>query len=112
MEDNNHTTIFIFCVNDIDKIADPILSRCLTLNFDVGNIPKNKKKFALNPYVDMTREAWIEELYRITRIVASRAGYEVSQKQLTSISNNDFYLTDCRRFIRAVEEQVKMDKIT
>lgn len=111
MEDRNHNTLFIFCVNDIEKVADPIVSRCLTLNFDIGSIPKNKKTMTLKPYVDMSKDEWISELYRITRLVASRAGFEVTDKQLETIASNEFYLTDCRRFIRAVEEQIKMENI-
>ena len=111
MEDRNHNTLFIFCVNDIDKVADPIVSRCLTLNFDVGSIPKNKKTLAMKPYVDMTKEEWTDELFRITRVVANKAGLEVSDKQLNEVASNEFYLTDCRRFIRAVEELVKMENI-
>ena len=114
MEDNNYNTIFVFCVNDINKVADPIVSRCLTLNFDIGHIPKNKKHFVLNSYVDMTKKEWIEELLRITRIVAERAGNKLSNNHLNDImirtyTDNEFYLTDCRRFIRSVEEQIKME---
>ena len=43
-------------------------------------------------------------------IVADKDGRVVPDKIFNDILSNDFYLTDTRTFIRAVELQLKMDE--
>jgi DNA polymerase III delta prime subunit len=111
MEDGSERNLFLFCVNDLAGVATPILSRALTLHFDVGIINPKTRAFKMFPYVDMSKEEWIDELKRVARIVAKKAGMEVSEEQLDGIAANDFYIVDTRKFLRAVEEQIKMDAV-
>ena len=109
MEDRSDRNIFLFCVNNIDGVATPIESRSMTLPFDVGIINPTTRKLTMHSYVDMSKAEWIDELKRVARIVAKKAETEVSEEQLDRIANNDFYIVDTRKFLRAVEEQIKMD---
>ena len=108
MEDLHHLNVFIFCVNDIHKISDPIASRCTTINFDVGVIHPKTYKLKLHSWVDMTKDEWIIELQRITRLVAKKNGYEDIDEHLDKVAADDRYLVDARKYISEVEQQIKM----
>ena len=110
MEDGYERNIFIFCVNDINGVAQPIVSRCMTLHFDVGVIDPDTQTLKLFPWVDMSHSEWVEELKRIGRLVAKKDGKPVSEEQLDRIAKVELYLTDPRRFLRALEERIKMDE--
>ena len=53
---------------------------------------------------------WKLELMRIGKIVAKKAGYEVSEEQLSAVASRDVNILDARKFIRNLEERIKMDE--
>jgi len=108
LEDDAARNTFIFCVNNINAVAAPIVSRCLTLRFDVG-VLTDTNKLKLFGHTGITKAEWITELKRIGRIVAEKDGYSPTDEQLDIVANNDLYIADARRYIRALEEQIKMD---
>lgn len=110
MEDTAHLNTFIFCVNNAEGVADSIRSRCVELFFNVGVIDSKSQKFLVHPQRQMSKEEWIQELQRVGRLVADKDGVGVSQEQLDKVSSNDVFIEDPRKFIRALEEQIKMDK--
>jgi hypothetical protein len=110
MEDRSENNTFIFCVNAVEKIADSVFSRCFHLGFDVGVINERKGyKLELHPYTKLTVDEWKKELVRSANIVADKASVVIPDKTFDAALENDFNLTDPRKFIRAVEEQLKMD---
>jgi DNA polymerase III delta prime subunit len=111
MEDTYELNVFIFCVNDKNGIADPIYSRCTTLDFDIGIIDPTTRKLTLHPWVDMSKDDWINELRRIGKLVAKKDGYISIDQHLDSVCKDDRNLVDTRRFLRAVEEQIKIDEM-
>jgi len=111
MEDDGKRNTFIFCVNDIHAVAPPIVSRCITLQFDVGILNPSTGKIAIHSYVGMNRNEWIEELKRVGKIVAEKAGKTPTDEQLDIVASNDLYIIDPRRYIRVLEEQIKMDEM-
>ena len=110
MEDRSVDNIFLFCVNYMDRVADSICSRCFTLNFDVGFIDPRTSELIFYPYVNLTKGDWINELKRATNIVAEKAGVVIPEETLDKVSRNERSLVEPRTFIRAVEEQFKMDE--
>lgn len=110
LEDRSIDNIFIFCVNNMDKVADSIRSRCFTLDFDVGVIDPKTREFIVHPYVDMTKNDWIEELKRATNMVADKAGVIIPSSAIDKVVLNEANLIEPRAFIRAVEEQFKIDQ--
>lgn len=111
MEDDGGRNTFIFCVNDIHAVAPPIVSRCMTLRFDVGILNSSSGKIAIHDYVSMSRSEWIEELKRVGKIVAEKDGKIPTEEQLNVVASNDLYIIDARRYIRNLEEQIKMDEV-
>jgi len=111
MEDDAGRNTFIFCVNDIHAVAPPIVSRCMTLQFDVGGINSTSGKLVIHDYVDMSKDEWVEELKRVGRIVAKKDGKTPTEQQLNIVASNDLYIIDPRRFIRNLEELIKMDEV-
>jgi len=111
MEDDGTRNTFIFCVNDIDAVAPPIVSRCMTLRFDVGIINPSTAKLVIHKYVDMTKNEWKKELNRVGTITAKKDGKSPTVSQLNLIASNDLYIIDPRRYIRNLEEQIKMDEM-
>lgn len=110
MEDRVDTNIFIFCVNDIDAVAPPIVSRCVHLRFDVCTLnPKTHKSMMLE-HTGMTKYAWKDELKRTARAIAKKDNKTLSNKQLEECLSNEFYHTDVRKFLMSVEKQIKMDE--
>lgn len=112
MEDTAHHNTFIFCVNDAEGVADSIRSRCVEMFFNVGVVDPKTQTFLVHPHTGMTKEEWIQELQRVGRIVAKKDGADVSQEQLDRVSSVDLYIEDPRKFIRALDERIKMDKHT
>ena len=111
MEDNAERNLYVFCVNDVTAVAEPIISRCMSLYFDVGVINPKTNKLAMHDYTEMSKDEWVDELKRIGRLVAKKGDMEVSDAQLDKVASVDVYLADPRRFIRALEEQIKMDAV-
>ena len=111
MEDAGRSNTFIFCVNDIHAVAPPIVSRCMTLRFDVGILNPKSGKIAMHSYAGITKDEWIVELKRVGKIVAEKAGYNPTEQQLDIVASNDLYIIDPRRYIRNLEEQIKMDEM-
>lgn len=109
MEDRSVDNIFIFCANYMDRVADSICSRCFTLNFDIGTIDPNTSNLQLHPYVNMTKENWISELKRATNIAADKAGVVIPDSTLDKVVRIETNLIEPRTFVRAAEEQFKMD---
>jgi len=72
MEDRAHKFGWIFCVNDIDSVAPPIISRCKPLRFDVVKIDNESGELHMLPYTKMKLNEWIEELGRVARLVAKK----------------------------------------
>ena len=110
MEDRNNLAGYILGVNDIDKINPSIISRCMILSFDVGSVNGKTKKFTPHSYTKMTRTEWIDELKRAVNIVADKEGVKIKNKTFNSVLETDVYLTDPRSFVRAVNEQFRMDE--
>lgn len=110
MEDGADRNIYILCVNDEDGVAAPIKSRCMELRFDVAVLPKRTMKLQMMPWVNFGVEEWKLELKRIGKIVAKKAGYEVSEEQLSAVASRDVNILDARKFIRNLEERIKMDE--
>jgi len=111
MEDDAGRNTFILCVNDIDAVAPPIVSRCMTLRFDVGIINPKTQKLSLHKHANITKLEWIEELKRVGKIIAEKAGKKPTEEQLDLVASNELYIIDPRRYIRNLEEQIKMDEM-
>jgi len=111
MEDDGKRNTFIFCVNDIKEVAPPIVSRCMTLRFDVGILNPKTYKLAIHDYAGITKSEWIDELKRAGRITAEKDGKTPTKEQLDIVASNDLYIIDPRRYIRNLEEQIKMDEM-
>lgn len=111
MEDQAAQNIYVFCVNKLNDVAEPIISRCSTLYFDVGVIHPTTHKFKMFPYADISKDEWIDELKRVGRLVASKDGHKDVDAQLDAVAANDPYILDPRRFIRALKEQIEMHEM-
>lgn len=109
MEDRADKFGWIFCVNDIDRIAPPIISRCTPLRFDVVTINSKSGKLHMLPYTEMKKNEWVDELCRVAHIVAKKDRRIVKDKQLEKVASNNLNLVDVRTFIRGVEERLKID---
>ena len=109
LEDYATDNVFVFCVNDVEAVSKPIVSRCATLHFDVGLIDPKTLKMRMYPEVEMSKEEWIAELHRVGRIVSKKGGVDITDELLNHTSNMDVCLVDARRFIRNLEEQYKME---
>lgn len=112
MEDDGNRNTFIFCVNRVEEnaVAAPIVSRCTTLRFDAGVI-NDKNKLKLFDHTGITKEEWIKELKRVGELVAKKDGKTPTEEQLDIVASNDVYIVDTRRYIRELEEQIKMDEM-
>lgn len=111
MEDDGERNTFIFCVNSIKDVAPPIVSRCLTLRFDAGILHPTTEKLLLHKHTGITKTEWITELKRVGALVAKKDGKTATQKQLNIVADNDVYIVDARRYLRELEEQIKMDEL-
>jgi len=94
-----------FCVNDIEKVADPIVSRCRLLRFDVAVILNDK---LVMRDVGMTANEWKEELRRVGRIITKDLNYDVDEKLENDVLSNDVNCVDARKFFLSLGEKYEM----
>lgn len=103
LEDTS-TNRFIFCVNDITKIDDTILSRCRPLEFDFAELDEfdnvNVKDCTGWDGID----DFIKELKRCGNIIAGKAGKIITDDQFDRACVNPKHLVDVRMFMRALED--------
>lgn len=110
MEDSAKNNVFIFCVNNLTQVADPIVSRCDILLFDVAVLHPKTGNLTIHSHTGFTKDTWIQELHRVGRNVAEKAGYSATQEQLDKVCELDHNIVDTRRFISALELRIKMDE--
>lgn len=111
MEDRADKFGWIFCVNDIDGVAPPIISRCKPLRFDVVEINSKSGKLHMHAYTEMKKDEWVDELCRVSHLVAKKDGKTITDKQLEKVASINLNLVDVRTFIRNVEERIKIDEM-
>lgn len=91
-----------FCVNDIRSVADPIVSRCRVLNFDVSQILNDK--LVMREGTGWNETEWKNELQRVGRIVCKKAGVDIDEKIEDEVLSNDHACVDARKFISNLGE--------
>jgi DNA polymerase III delta prime subunit len=113
MEDDGNRNTFIFCVNRVEEnaVAAPIVSRCTTLRFDAGIINVKTEIFQPFKHTGITKAEWIKELKRVGELVAKKDGKTPTEEQLDIVASNELYIVDPRKYIRELEEQIKMDEM-
>ena len=108
MEERKKNNRFIFCVNDLSKVAVPIKSRCAKLSFDVGFVSDVDNAFHLRSYIDdMTIEEWKVELRRIGNNISKLAGIEAPDEIMEKVLSNPLYIKDARSFLIALQLKCK-----
>ena len=104
LEKDEGAATCIFCVNDINEVEKPIVSRTQTLRFDIGFYDEPKDKLDMHNYVDCSIDEWKEELRRIGRIVCKKHDVEPDKEIEDIVLSNDSYATEVRAYIRALEK--------
>jgi DNA polymerase III delta prime subunit len=109
LERKDSPNAFIIVTNKYEKITAPIKSRCVSLCFDIGYVDENKKSQTYGEWVpysntEMTTDEWKEELYRMGRILGSKAGYKITDEMLNHASRDAAKLGDVRNFIQSLQD--------
>jgi DNA polymerase III delta prime subunit len=94
-----------FCVNNIEKVAEPIQSRARILRFDVAAVSNDK---LVMRDVGMTANEWKEELRRVGRIITKKVGCDIDEKIEDEVLSNDVNCVDARKFIFSLGERYEM----
>lgn len=95
----------IICVNALEDVVPPIISRCQEkLPFDVGFIRNGK--FVSNPVAKIKKQEWKEEIFNAVLIATKKAKVEVPKKTLNYIAEDSVSLVDIREFLSAVESKI------
>lgn len=115
LEEPENPNTYIFITNKIGNVAKPIKSRCQIIPFDAGVMARSSRRGAPDEWMpisgtNMTREDWVQELHRVGRIAAKKAGANVTQQQLNDATDDDDYLADFRWFLRALERNHNMSR--
>jgi replication factor C subunit 3/5 len=112
LETSAADTPCFFCVNDINKVAPPIQSRCRKLNFDVAAIIDDK--LVMRKAVGWSANEWKDELRRVGRIANKKAGVDIDEKIEDSVLSIDMSCVDARTYFinlsEAYEQKVFYDK--
>jgi len=96
LETSAADTPCFFCVNDINKIAEPIQSRCRILKFDVAAVINDK--LVMREGVGWSADEWKNELRRVGRIATKKVGVDIDEKIEDSVLSTDRYCVDVRKF--------------
>jgi len=98
-----------FCVNDIEKVAEPIRSRCTLIPFDVCSIhPTIKDTLVMNTHHSWSEKEWKEELRRVGRIATKKKGYEVDSALEDKVLSKSVCCVDIRTYIRNLGQSYDM----
>ena len=106
LETTASSTPCFFCVNDIEKVAEPIKSRCTLIPFDVCSISKNVLK--MNTHHSWSETEWKEELRRVGQIATKKKGYEVDSAIEDKVLDKNVCCVDIRTYIRNLGQSYEM----
>lgn len=101
---------YIFCVNDIQKMEEPIVNRCSMLQFDYCELDIAKEVNVLSHTGWDTVNDWKKELKRISRIMAAKAGKTITDSQFETVFSRGERYVNVRSFIIALEEVITDDE--
>ena len=105
--DNNR---YIFCVNDIQAVHPPIFTRCSHLQFDFCELDITGDAYVLPHTGWDTIEEWKDELKRVSKIMAGKAGKTITDSQYERVFARSDRYTNVRSFILALEEAITDDE--
>ena len=116
MEDYSEQIKYILCVNDLDKVAKPIQSRCRVLPTDVGFVDEKKDTFEMMPHANMSVDEWKKVLLKRAVVLAEKDKEKgliksYSTTAIEELLERPVYLGDIRTFLRGVQQQIKMDEL-
>jgi replication-associated recombination protein RarA len=102
------TDQFILCVNNVDKVSDPIVSRSRPLNFDHAMLNASATKITMLPHTNMTVDEYKNEVFRVARLFAKRDNVDVTDDDLNECADaNVRRLTDMRYFMLSLNAQLR-----
>ena len=101
---------YIFCVNDVQAISPPIYSRCSPLQFDYCELDILGEANVLPHTGWDTINDWINELKRVSKIMAAKAGKTITDSQYDRVFSRGERYINVRSFILALEETITDDE--
>jgi DNA polymerase III delta prime subunit len=100
---------YIFCVNDIQKIIEPIISRCSKLQFDYCELDILDEPVVLPHTGWDSINDWKIELRRVSKMMADKAGKTITDSQYDRVFARGERYVNVRSFIIALEEVITDD---
>jgi len=101
---------YIFCVNDIQKMIEPIVSRCSMLQFDYCELDILDEPVVLPHTGWDTINDWKRELKRVSKMMADKAGKTITDSQYDRVFSRGERYINVRSFIIALEEVITDDE--
>jgi len=101
---------YIFCVNDVQAISAPIVSRCSLLQFDYCELDILGEANVLPHTGWDTINDWVKELKRVATIMAAKAGKTITDSQYDRVFSRGERIINVRSFILALEEVITDDE--
>ena len=116
MEHDARAVRYIICTNDFGKVVKQIRSRCTCIPSDVAEYDDDKNSLVMHSYADMSVDDWKkilkERAIQICDIEKKDGAINsYSEKSIDKMLDRPVYCTDVRTFIRALEQQIKMDEM-
>lgn len=106
MEDLSHLNTFIIATNTYGKLTKQIIDRCSVYNMNFALYDdKNSKIEMFTKEHGMTKEIWIKELRRVTRLAARKHKVTVPVEIFEKVEKNERYLETIRGYVRAVSTE-------
>jgi len=101
---------YIFCVNDIQKMIEPLVSRCSIIQFDYCELDILNEPVVLPHTGWDTINDWKRELKRVSKIMAAKAGKTITDSQYDRVFARGERYINVRSFIIALEEVITDDE--
>ena len=101
---------YIFCVNDIQAVINPLFTRCSPLQFDYCALDILGEVNVLEHTGWDTIEDWKTELKRVSKIMAGKAGKTITDSQYDRVFSRGDRYVNVRSFILALEEVITDDE--
>lgn len=108
--EDRDTNRYIFCVNNEQDVHPPIFDRCTPLQFDYCALDLTDDVYVLKHTGWDTIEAWKDELKRVSKIMANKAGKTITDNQYDRVFRIGDNFVNVRSFILALEEILTDDE--
>ena len=96
---------WIFCVNDIEKVSEPVIDRCKSFVFPIVKQHPNTGELLYPDTFNMSEQEWKEQLKNVGECYAEKKGVSIPDTVYEKVFSEQRHLLSTRKFVEALSEK-------